>query len=498
MAERRPLPPRELLPAFPHATVRLPSWLVLVLGALAAVGGGLEVARLVVGHSPLLVLALLLALAGGVLALSDVRAALWLTLGVVTLLPYAVIPIRVGLTLTLFEAGALAAVGVWLLLLLLHREQTMQTGTAAWGVWLFLAVTLFALILGIGRGYTMETFHGYGKFALAVLLFFVVWNATRTLADARRLVTVLLAGAGLAAFIGLVLYAGGAGLTLRVLSRLIPFGYPSGSIVRYIEDNPNSAMRLVSTSVDPNSFGGLLALALVLGVSQFIARRPVVSRWLSGGASLFCAGAVLLTYSRGAWVGAAAGFGLLALLRYRWLFAPGVALALAVLAFGIGHGFVHRFWLGLTLQDPATKLRLQEYQNALSIIRTHPLFGVGFGAAPSIDQQTGVSSIYLSIAERAGFLGVAVFLFALGAVVLAGWRAWREAPEGAYNDLLLGLLAALASALVVGVFDHYYFNIMFPHMAALFWMTCGLILALATMPIAERWDAVMEPGGVDG
>ncbi|HEU5423178.1 MAG TPA: O-antigen ligase domain-containing protein, partial [Nitrolancea sp.] len=158
----------------------------------------------------------------------------------------------------------------------------------------------------------------------------------------------------------------------------------------------------------------------------------------------------------------------------------------------------HRFWLGLTLQDPATKLRLQEYQNALSIIRTHPLFGVGFGAAPSIDQQTGVSSIYLSIAERAGFLGVAVFLFALGAVVLAGWRAWREAPEGAYNDLLLGLLAALASALVVGVFDHYYFNIMFPHMAALFWMTCGLILALATMPIAERWDAVMEPGGVDG
>src|SRR5690606_11955870 len=105
------------------------------------------------------------------------------------------------------------------------------------------------------------------------------------------------------------------------------------------------------------------------------------------------------------------------LFRRRWLLPPLGLAGLAGIALGLGSGFVERLWLGFTLQDPATKLRLQEYQNALAIIRRHPWFGVGFGDAGSIDLQEGVSSTYLTIASIGGLVGLALFLLVAGWVV---------------------------------------------------------------------------------
>src|SRR5699024_4528830 len=117
----------------------------------------------------------------------------------------------------------------------------------------------------------------------------------------------------------------------------------------------------------------------------------------------------------------------------------------------------------------------QEYQNAIEIIREYPLFGVGFGDAPSIELQAGVSSIYLAIAQQTGFLGLLAYLGAVGAVVLAGLTWWRRNRETASGDLMLTLLGVMAGALIIGIFDHYFFNIQYPHMAALFWIVAGLI-----------------------
>lgn len=465
--------------AFPRPANLLPdSPLVLPILVILTLAGAVGVGWSAVTLGMFKTAALLLAAGALVILISDVRAGLWSVLAVATLLPFAVVPVRLGLTLTLLEAALLVTLGVWLLCLMLRRNERLRAGPAALGVIALLAVTLFAFLLGVGRGYTTQTFHDYFKFVLAIVLFFAVWNAARTSDDVKRLVVVLVIGATSAATLGLALYAAGAAVTLNALARLIPYGYPSGRIVRYIEDDPTKPMRMVSTSVDPNSFGGLLAVALVLAVTQVVARYPIVPRWLSGASAGVLGMAMLLTFSRGAWVAAAVGLALITVLRYRWLAAPGVLAGIAALVFGLGATFLQRMWLGLTLQDPATKLRLAEYRNALEIIREHPVFGVGFGDAPSIDLQAGVSSIYLTIAERMGLVGLAVFLGAVGIIWLAGFRAWSQNADSVSGDLMLGLLAALTAALAVGVLDHYYFNITFPHMAALFWTVCGLIMAL--------------------
>jgi O-antigen ligase len=408
-------------------------------------------------------------------------------IAVACLLPFAIMPSGgASVSPSLLELSLLLALGLTLLLTVLDRNQTLVTGGRV-ALWLLLVgTTAFTFLLGLGRGYTTQTLHDYGKFVLALSAFWLTVQLVRTVADAATVLRLLLAGVGATSAVGLALYAAGPGVTERVLVRLIPYGYPGSRIVRYIEDDPARPMRVVGTGVDPNSFGGLCMLGFVLAVAQLAGRRRVVPVWLASVAAAVSGLAMLLTYSRGAWVGAFAGVVLVLILMRPRLLIPLGAVGVVGLALGAGQGFVERLWLGFTLQDPATKLRLDEYRNAWNIIQRHPWFGVGFGEAGSIDLQAGVSSIYLTIAEQAGLVGLGVFLVVVGAVL---WRAARHpfvARRNSYEErevyeLTVAFAGALVAALTVGLVDHYFFNIRFAHMAALFWIVAGCVVALSSM-----------------
>lgn len=467
------------------ATFAVGPW-ALAGGALAlGAAGGLAVARL----GPLLPLILLIGVVGAALVLLDARWGLLAAWGVIALLPFGTLPFKLAITPTLLS-GALAL--TWLVFgvrLLLRRDETLRPTPLDGPTVVFLLITLFAFILGVGRGYTAATLHDYGKLVLGIALFFLVTNLIRSGRDLRlALIALATLGAATAA-LGVGLWAIGRRAE-PILARLAVVGYPTGKIIRYLEDDPAKAIRATGTGVDPNSFAGLLMIVLVVVTAQAAARRPLAPRLLTVPAAPVLALCLLLTQSRAAWLGAAVGIGGVAVLRYRRLLPPLAAGGAAVLALGIGGGFVERLVLGFRLQDPATKLRLAEYRNALAIIREHPWFGVGFGAAPSIDLQTGVSSTYLTIAERAGLLGLAVFLLVLALLALHLWpavsrRGPRDTPAG---EATLALAAALLGAAATGILDHYFFNIAFSHMVALFWGLAGLALVAARQATASRGD----------
>jgi putative inorganic carbon (HCO3(-)) transporter len=139
-------------------------------------------------------------------------------------------------------------------------------------------------------------------------------------------------------------------------------------------------MRAYGTFEQPNPYGGYLALILPLALSLFLIswrwRRPSeLATWALAGLSLaLMGGALVMSWSRGAWLGLAAGAILVAiaglwhrafsalrggvlsglaggLLGFLWLGAGGPGLAVAALA-GIGTGLtvsvslrLRRFWL---------------------------------------------------------------------------------------------------------------------------------------------------------
>ncbi len=456
---------------------------VLALTAGAIVGGA-------TAFGPIYALAGLLGMFVGATLLVSTEAGLLTVFALTTLLPFATLPFRAIITPSLLSLALLALLAVWLLRILARPEiYDLRVTTLGLPIFAFLGLTFFSLILGARGLPDTTTLHNYVKFLLGVLLYFSLVNCVRSDPQARLLLRGLLLTGGLAALIALLLWILNDQLAQQLLVALGRIGYPtSGRVLRYVEDDVNGLERAIGLSVDPNSFGGMLALVVALGAAQLVARQPILPRWLLGMLLTVMSLALLLTFSRAALIGLIAAAAYLATLRYRrlwWVMLGGAGLgSILLLSLGFADEFLSRFVSGLQFRDQAQQMRLAEFQNALAIITRYPAFGIGFGQAPDIDLTAGVSSIYLAIAQRIGLVGLAAFLTTLGVWFVRTIRLLPAMNEER-SSWLLGCQAGIVAALAVGLADHYFFNIEFSHMVALFWGTLGLgqaITSLATDP----------------
>jgi O-antigen ligase len=263
-------------------------------------------------------------------------------------------------------------------------------------------------------------------------------------------------------------------------------------VLRYVEDDVAGLERAIGLAVDPNSFGGMLALVVALAAAQLVAKGPILRRWLLACIVGVMTLALLLTFSRAALFGLVFAAAYLATLRYRRLWwvmlGAGAAAAVLLVSLGFAEEFVTRVVSGVQFQDQAQQMRLAEFQNALAIIERYPAFGIGFGQAPDLDLTAGVSSIYLAMGQRIGLIGLAAFLGTVGAWFVQTISALRGLDEERAS-WVLGCQAGVVAALAVGLADHYFFNIEFSHMVALFWGVMGLAAAIVALPPTEDGPA---------
>jgi hypothetical protein len=255
-------------------------------------------------------------------------------------------------------------------------------------------------------------------------------------------------------------------------------GYPGGWVIRYIEENPALSERAIGTSVDPNSLGGLLLMIGALAGPQVVARRPLFPRWLTFLMIGLVGVALILTFSRGAMLGLAAGLGFVTVARYRRLLPYLLVVGLLLLLLPVTQGYVGRFLEGFQGQDLATQMRFGEYKDALIAIGRYPIFGVGFAGTPDIDIYLAVANVYFTIAIRMGAVGLLAFLVVMGTVLGYAFVNRKAFRADDHRDAVwLGLHAALIGGLVAGVFDHYLFNMEFHHAVTVFWFLVGLATA---------------------
>jgi O-antigen ligase len=219
----------------------------------------------------------------------------------------------------------------------------------------------------------------------------------------------------------------------------------------------------------------MLIFVTTLAATQAFARKPVMPRrWLIPmlGTMGLC---LFLTFSRGAMAGLAVALLLLAVLRYPRLLWIGLLMVVVVAVLPATQFYVQRMFEGLQGQDLATQMRFGEYKDAFILIGRYPWFGVGFAGTPDIDTYLGVSSVYLLIAEEMGLIGLAAFLLAAGGFLVSFFKTRPLCgPDSELEPILLGTGFSVVGAMVGGIFDHYFFNLDFPHAAALFWLVVGL------------------------
>jgi O-antigen ligase len=208
----------------------------------------------------------------------------------------------------------------------------------------------------------------------------------------------------------------------------------------------------------------LVALGVWIALSPRTWPAPAVLGALAAAALPLGAWALLVSRTRNAWLGAAAGVGLVVLLRApRALFVLGAAAAAVVLARPAA--VVDR----LTLTDASSVDRYYMWQAGLDMIRDKPVFGQGPGMilsrypdyrwpeAPN-PQAPHLHNNVLQLAAERGLPALGFWLWWVARALLDAWRETarlRSArPRAAGAWVAVGALAVWAAVLVAGLFEY--------------------------------------------
>ncbi|RME70510.1 MAG: hypothetical protein D6784_16655 [Chloroflexi bacterium] len=455
-----------------------------------AATAGLLVGALFGGLGPILAIGLLAALVVGILMLRSTQVGMFVLVSLICLLPYGALPFKIGFRPTFLDVAMVALYTVWGLRLLTGQQQTFTVTPIGPLIFAFLGWSLFIFIFGLRyAGLNITVARNFAEVVMAVTFFFLVVNQVTSLRQVNQISRALILAGGGSAALGIIFYFIPGDWTVRILSMLRVFQYPTEGILRYIEDNPENPMRAISTSVDPNALGGLMVFLTIITVAHLFAPRPILRRRYLALISGMMLLTLYLTYSRGSLLGAIAGLMVIALLRYRKLIWVMLLLAVLVLVLPQTQLYVERFIEGIRGEDLATQMRFGEYKDALRLISRYPLTGVGFFGSPDIDVYVGVSSVYLLLAQQMGIIGAGLYAL-IGLTYLAVTAAAvRQLPPGHRLEApMLAYGLAILGAMVGGVFDHFYFNLTFIHIVTLYWLTMALGMVTVLLWRRERAD----------
>ena len=217
------------------------------------------------------------------------------------------------------------------------------------------------------------------------------------------------------------------------------------------------------------------ALAALLALS--LSARRAHWRWLGLGAAVLVTLAIVLAFSRAAYLGLAAG-----LVTVLWHLARAgrirTVLAIVVLTATVGVG-ITRFQAGVYLSTTVATIaqpgelsnleRISRWLAAWKMVRDHPWLGVGYGnysdtyysyrvvtlRTQERFRRMGVHSEYLKILAEMGWLGFGACLTFLILVFRQGSIAIGRARSPTDRAMAIGALAGFTSYLAHGAFNNY-------------------------------------------
>ncbi len=453
----------------PASGRRLLEPLLIALAVVAALGGGVATAAV----HPAAGVAALIGMMAAIGVLVNTRLGLMAFILVATLLPFAVFPVPLlgSLKPTFLDAALTGLLLAWLFRFLGKPATGLVRTPLDPFILVFIGLAMVSFTIGV-ESVSAEASRFFLKTINSMIFFFSVTNVLRERKHLDSAVRMVVLAAFLASVVALVLYVLPAGMSNRFLNFFVPFGYPSGIVLRYIAGT--DTLRAIGTSIDPNILGGTLVLLTPLALSLLLGQTAMFRRWqlaVMAGAMIL---AMILSFSRGSLLGLVAAGLFMAGARYRKLFVLLAVFGLVLYFLPMGDVVVDRLQAGVQFGDQASAMRLGEYKDALRLISMYPWFGVGFGQAPSIDLYVAAASIYLLMAEEMGLVGVAAFLATIAAVFVNGLRAMVRMQDFSLRTIQTGALAGVLGAMVAGLFDHHFFNLNFPHTVALFWLMVGL------------------------
>jgi putative inorganic carbon (HCO3(-)) transporter len=382
------------------------------------------------------------------------------------------------------------AVGAWLL----SRLMAPTPGRLRWGPWFLIGPLVGFLVLGtIGIPFAVDPLYaGYQMLRLLLLLalYLLLINGPLT---RGAIAWPLAVGLVLQAIVAIPQFVLGRSLGLRRLGEVAVNATWSGASVVMVGEE--RWLRAYGLTQHPNLLAGcLMAMLLVVG-GYYLMQRDWKRLPLFIALGLGFA-ALLLTFSRAAWLGLLLGSGAVLVLllwaRHRGQWSPNwpaIGLLAAVLSL-IVVGFVATNWpllqprLGLTTQGTeirSVEARAMQVPAAWELIRMRPVLGVGLGNYPTAlfrfaQEMVAAYPVYqpvynvvLLVTAELGILGGLLWL---SLVSLPWFSLWLRRWEVPITPWWAGLSGALLALITVSLLDYYAWT---SHQGRLIlWLVLGL------------------------
>ncbi|TJX15196.1 polymerase [Tissierella creatinini] len=297
---------------------------------------------------------------------------------------------------------------------------------------------------------------------------FVMVNSIKSKNVFNALVTVLVFSATVVALYGLYQYVVGVEIDDAWLD---------------VENNPDVRVRVYSVFHNPNILAEYLIMIIPLSVSLFWYTKKISKKIVFLGTTLIMILAMLMTLSRGSWVGFAFSAFVFILLLEKRLLLLVVPISLGAVYF-LPQSILNRIMSIGNFADSSIAYRFTMWEITMDIIRDYPIAGVGFGHLPFKQIfETYIRTMpiyhshntYLQTAVEMGIPGLLAFLFLLFILFKYGILKLVKSEDRYIRILSAGALSSLGGVLTHGMAE----NVLYlPRIIFTFWIVVGLILTL--------------------
>ena len=231
-------------------------------------------------------------------------------------------------------------------------------------------------------------------------------------------------------------------------------------------------MRVYSTFENPNVYGEYLILAIPIAVSLFWTEKGFWRKTFLLGIVAITTLAMVLTFSRGCWLGILLALAILAIIIDRRFIILGL-IGLMCLPFVLPDTIIQRFTSIGDMSDSSTSYRVYIWMGSLAMLKDYWFSGVGLGETSfntiyplysyNNIQAPHSHNLFLQIVSQFGILGLIMFL---GVV----YNFYKEATISMLkkkNILLAGILAGMTGFFLESMFDYTWYNY---RVILIFWM----------------------------
>ena len=372
------------------------------------------------------------------------------------------------------ELFLIALVFLWALKWIIARkEDNFKMSPVDIPLIIFIAVMLVCLILN--STFIAVGIEGFRAIVQYMLWYFIVLQLVKGESSAKGITLVFVLIVGLLSLHGVYQYAIGVEM-------------PAGWV-----DQAEAGVRtrVFSIFTSPNIFGSLLAMAIPMAISLAFVAKKNSSKLLFALMALSMAGALVFTFSRGAWIGFAVSMVVYILLKDKRLVIPfillGIIVIIAVPSVGDRIGYMlSSDYIESSLRGG----RLIRWLTGLEILSNNKLLGVGlghFGGAVAMNNNLAylvgyvwtktfyMDNYMLKTAVESGLIGFGAFAMLIYSVIINSIRTIRLADTKISKELTIGILSGLC-AVIIHNFTENVFEV--PMMTSLFWMFVAVIMGV--------------------